>query len=177
MTIRWCCLVEAFEKIKPCTNPSSFFLLSKSWQIAHCWLFSWLLDLGSATVIVRGIKMELSASRVCWLAWLCPGQRTCYSWEGLRMNNRLYLTRSHTFEDWQIVTYICTNDPWWEPMQIMQPLCQPFRSFWVHSNPALSWYWLLLPPLCDRTMGSSFGVGKPPCSAKNWSLWATTLEG
>lgn len=33
MTVRWCCLVEAFEKIKPCTNPSYFSLLSRSWQV------------------------------------------------------------------------------------------------------------------------------------------------
>lgn len=86
-----------------------FFFSAKQKLAGRCWLFLWFLDLFSAAVIIRRIKMELSASRVCWLAWFCTGQRTSYSWEGMRRNNRLYLTKNPHV--WKLtVTYICTND-------------------------------------------------------------------
>lgn len=91
-------------------KPFLFFFSAKQKLAGHCWLFLWRLYLFSAAVIIRGIEMDLSAPRVCWMAWLCTGQRTSYSWEGLRRNNRLYLTKNSHI--WRLtVTYTCTNDP------------------------------------------------------------------
>lgn len=155
-----------------------FLFFSAEQKLAgRCWLFSWLLDLVSAAIIIRGIKMELSASRVCWLARLWAKDLLQLG----ESENEQKVVSGKKPHLWRLVNsnFHLHNDP---PVESPCRLTQPF-----HHLPCL--------PGCTQTLlfnGVDFcfllfvihrwvallGLASHhDLFAKNWSLWAATFEG